>query len=77
LARERARGSRELACFFFCALKGPPKQKEKKTRNKKKIDPKKQPTDFPLFFSFFLGAPCVGCGPSVDMPPHMGTRSWL
>jgi hypothetical protein len=37
-----------------------------------------QGTDFPsFFFFFFLGAPCVGFGPSVDMPPHVGTRSWL
>jgi hypothetical protein len=54
-------------------FQGAPKKKEKENKEQKN-NPKKQPTDFPLFF---LGAPCVGCGPSVDMPPHVGTRSWL
>jgi hypothetical protein len=54
--------------------KGGPKQKKKKTRDKKTI-PKNNRPAFPFFF--FLGAPCVGCGPSVDMPPHVATRSWL
>jgi hypothetical protein len=40
-----------------------------------KIRPKNNRPTFLLFF--FLGAPCVGCGPSADMPPHVGTRSWL
>jgi hypothetical protein len=51
--------------------------KKKKNKEQKNNLPKKQPTDFPFFFFFFLGAPCVGCGPSVDMPPHVGTRNWL
>jgi hypothetical protein len=49
----------------------PQAKKTQKTRDKKKS----QKTTDRLFF--FLGAPCVGCGPSVDMPPHVGTRSWL
>jgi hypothetical protein len=54
-----------------------------KKKNKKKQGTKKQfalkTTDRLSFFFLicFLGAPCVGCGPSVDMPPHVGTRSWL
>jgi hypothetical protein len=51
-------------------------KKEKENKEQKNNLLKKQPTDFPFLFSF-LGAPCVGCGPSVDMPPHVGTRSWL
>jgi hypothetical protein len=51
-------------------------QKKEKENKGEKNNPKKQPTDFPFLF-FFLGAPCVGCGPPVDMPPHVGTRSWL
>jgi hypothetical protein len=55
---------------------GASKKKEKENKGQKN-NPEKQPTDFPSFFLFFfLGAPCVGCGPSVDMPPHVGTRSW-
>jgi hypothetical protein len=54
---------------------GASKKKEKENKEQKNNLPKKQPTDFPFFF--FLGAPCVGCGPSVDMPPHVGTRNWL
>jgi hypothetical protein len=57
-------------------MQGASKKKEKENTGQKN-NPKKQPTDFPFFFLFFLGAPCVGCGPSVDMPPHVGTRSWL
>jgi hypothetical protein len=51
--------------------KKPKKNKEKKQFTQKTTD------RLPFFFSFFLGAPCVGCGPSVDMPPHVGIRSWL
>jgi hypothetical protein len=50
--------------------------KKKKTRTKKTIQAKNNRPTF-LYFLFFLGAPCVGCGPSVDIPPHVGTRSWL
>jgi hypothetical protein len=54
---------------------GAPKKKNtKKTREEKTISKNNRPTSF---FFFFLGAPCVGCGPSVDMPLHVGTRSWL
>jgi hypothetical protein len=54
----------------------PQKTKQKKTRNKK-TTPKTKNIDRLPFYFLFLGAPCVGCGPSVDMPPHVGTRSWL
>jgi hypothetical protein len=66
-----------LVCALRVALhfQGASKKKQKENTGQKN-NPKKQPTDFPFFF-FFLGAPCVGCGPSVDMPPHVGTRSWL
>jgi hypothetical protein len=53
-----------------------PKKKKRETRDKKTIPKNNRPT-FLFFFPFFLGAPCVGCGPSVDIPPHVGTRSWL
>jgi hypothetical protein len=56
---------------------GAPKKKQKENTEQTNTPGKKQPTDFPSFFSFFLGAPCVGCGPSVDIPPRVGTRSWL
>jgi hypothetical protein len=49
-------------------------QKKKKQGAKKQFA---QKTTDRLSSFFFLGAPCVGCGPSVDMPPHVGTRSWL
>jgi hypothetical protein len=66
-----------VAGFFFWAGPCPcPRGLQKKKRNKKTIPKNNRPT-FLLFFSFFSGAPCVGCGPSVDMPPHVGTRSWL
>jgi hypothetical protein len=52
-------------------------QKKEKENKEQKNNPKKQPTNFPSFFLFFLGAPCVGCGPSGDMPPHVGTRTQL
>jgi hypothetical protein len=51
-------------------------KKEKENKEQKNNLPKKQPTTDRLPF-FFLGAPCVGCGPSADMPPHLGTRNWL
>jgi hypothetical protein len=54
--------------------KGASKNKTKKKGTKKQFT---QKTTDRLSFFFFLGAPCVGCGPSVDMPPHVGTRSWL
>jgi hypothetical protein len=49
---------------------GASKTKEKENKEQKNNPGKKQPTGFPFFF--FLGAPCVGCGPSVDIPPHVG-----
>jgi hypothetical protein len=78
--RRRATTGAQGAGRIICGIShiyiqnGAPKKNPQKTRNKKTI-PKKQPTDFPSFF--FLGAPCVGCGPSVNMPPHVSTRSWL
>jgi hypothetical protein len=85
--RQAERGVKALFCmafgfglFFYgvCAFwQGASKKKEKENKEQKQKDNpgKKQPTDF---FFFFKGAPCVGCGPSVDMPPHhVGTRSWL
>jgi hypothetical protein len=58
-------------------MQGASKNKEKENKEQKNNPGKKQPTDFPSFFLFFLGAPCVGCGRSVDMPPHVDTCSWL
>jgi hypothetical protein len=65
--------------FFECPLHKTQKPRglQKKTKKNKKTIPKNNRPTFLLLFLFFLGAPCVGCGPSVDMPPHVGTRSWL
>jgi hypothetical protein len=61
--------------YQLALCQGASKKKEKENKEQKNNPGKKQPTDFPFFPPFFLGAPCVGCGPSVDIPPHVGTRS--
>jgi hypothetical protein len=43
---------------------------------KKKKNPKNQPTDFPSS-SFFKVPLASAVGWLVDMPPHVGTCSWL
>jgi hypothetical protein len=70
----RHHGTTRLSTFELD--KGPPKKKTKKQGTKKQS--RQKTTDrLSFLFLFFLGAPCVGCGPSVDIPPHVGTRSWL
>jgi hypothetical protein len=59
-----------------CIPQGASEKKEKENKGQK-TQSQKTTDRLSFFFFFFLGASCVGCGPSVDMPPHVGTRSWL
>jgi hypothetical protein len=54
--------------------KGPPKKKKKHEKKSGET----RPTDFSFFFPFFFRCPFEAlCASAVDMPPQMGTRSWL
>jgi hypothetical protein len=54
-------------CHCDCECQGASKKKQKKTRNKKTIQAKNNRPTLLFFIFFILGAPCVGCGPSVDI----------
>jgi hypothetical protein len=63
------------------ASKNQKNPKKRKNKQQKSNPGKKQPTDFrlPLFFVLFWrlkGQALCASASVVDMPPHVGTRSW-